>query len=307
MSVMKYDYTWSHILLFAKVCGRIDDGDSVTASWVEVTEDHNILTFPFTLWPLTYRTCEVTTSPAMCSPIHISSDDLSCNYDVKLFKCNEVMLICFQDKPCGTTCDHPCIAEVDGDGLAQESNHVDNHSFSKTEALLPCHVAHCYYRVEKKIKDAFYQLEGNIECVICIGHGTSASMASCLASDMSRSYEAEKEFLGLDVKRVVVDFIGFSDSVVASPTYWEQCCSCIDVYISVVFKDHLKLKKAFPGTVRMIVNPRSIDVTIERSEKTLRSPSVSSLLHRMKPKTSKDISDYISALDKKINVPLFKR
>lgn len=308
---MKYKYTWRHILLFAKICGRIDDGDSVTASWVQVTEDHNMQTFPFTLWPLTYRTCEVTTPPAMCSPIHISSDELGCNYDVKIFKCNEVVIICFQDKSFGTTtCDHPCLAELDG--VEEESNHVDHHSCSKTEALLPCYVAHCYHRVEKRTKDAFYQLEENVECVVCIGHGASASMASCLASDLSRSYEEEKEFLGLDVKRVVVDFAGFSDAVVASPTYWDQCCSCIDEYISLGFEDSWG-KKPFPGNVRMIVNPRTNHVTIERSQKRVGSPSMS-LYKRMTNKSSKKpkgpgghISDYISALDKKINVPLYKR
>ena len=95
---MKYDYSWNHILLLAKICARIDDEDSVTASWVQTTEEHNRLTFPFTLWPLSYRTCEVTTSPAMCSPVSIPSTDSACNYSVKIFKCNEVIIICIQNQ-----------------------------------------------------------------------------------------------------------------------------------------------------------------------------------------------------------------
>ncbi|CAM9208856.1 unnamed protein product, partial [Pylaiella littoralis] len=302
---MKHKYTWNHILLFAKVCGQVDDGDSVTASWVRVTEDHNMQTFPFTLWPLTYRTCEVTTSPAMCSPIHLSSEELGCNYDVKIYKCNEVMIVCFQDKPSDSVCQHPCIVDLD-DATADET-HVDHHSCSKTEPLLPCHVVHCYHQMETRIKDAFYQLEKNIESVVCIGHGASATMAVCLASDMSRTYETEKDFLGLDARRVVVDVVGFSDSVVASPAYWDRFCSFIDEYISLGFANSAK-SASYPGVVKMVVNPRSNHVTVDRSQGPVRAPSV---FRRLKTKTksskssaapSEHISDYIQALDKKIAV-----
>ena len=210
LELMKYEYTWSHLLLLAKVCGKIDDDDSATASWVQITEEHNRQTFPFTLWPLTYRTCEVTTSPAMCTPVHVRTTD----YSVKVFKANEVVIVCIQDSSRGgsrdSACSHPCLAEFDGDnhtGSGAELlwcdavNHVDNHSLSKSEPLLPCHAAHRYNRMKTKVNDVIYDIQDNVECVICTGYGEAAAMASCVACDMSRSYEAEKEFLGLETVR----------------------------------------------------------------------------------------------------------
>lgn len=326
---MKYRYTWNHILLFAKICGRIDDRDSVTASWVQITEDHNTQTFPFTMWPLTYRTCEVVTSPAICSPVQIPSDDSVCNYTVKIFKCNEVVIICIQNGTCDNTCDHPCIAEPDdeleseGDDTDVHADHAEHHSCSKTEPLLPCHVAHCYRRIKAMINDAFYEVQENVECVICVGHGASASMASCLASDMSRTYEAEKEFLGLDTRRLTVDYVGFSDSVVASLAYWDKYSSCIEKYISVVFGDSVTAKKpSSDKTGSMVVNPCSSRVTIDELSTTTptlkRRVSLYQKIIKSNKKENtdsgntatkpidagKDISDYISALTKKINLPL---
>lgn len=340
---MKYDYSWNHILLLAKICARIDDEDSVTASWVQTTEEHNQLTFPFTLWPLSYRTCEVTTSPAMCSPVHIPSTDSACNYSVKIFKCNEVIIICIQNKhhSCDEGCGHPCLAELDGvvddeSGHTEASDntesdtrdigtHADHHSFSKIEPLLPCHTAHCYHRMKTVIKDAFYAIQENVECVICTGHGTAARIASCLASDMSRTYEAEREFLGLESRRVGVDFVGFSDYVVASPLYWEECSSFIDKYICIAFDGCAAAVKASTNLdTNMIVNPRcsrvSIDSVSTHSHRRTISRSMS-VLHRMTKKRKdkndsstdksserdRHISDFVSALTNKITLPIKPR
>lgn len=324
---MKYEYTWNHILLLAKICAKIDDEDSLTASWVQTTEEHNRQTFPFTIWPLTYRTCEVTTSPALCSPIHIPVTGTACNFSVKLLKCNEVMIICVQCHSWDKRCSHPCLADCDGtDGNESEDtdasddnqgfdNHVDRHSLSSTEPLVPCHIAHCYHYLKSKINNAFYASQEDVECVICTGHGEAAAMASCLASDMSKTYEAEKEFLGLDNKRVCVDFIGFSDNVVASEAYWIQRASCIDNYISVVFesagKSHAMMNKG------MVVNPRCTRVTIDTLPDKLQKPGLSrsrSMLQKFSKKKDgvasntsghdRHISDYVSALNNKINLPL---
>ena len=324
---MKYDYTWNHLLLLAKICGRVDDSDSVTASWIEITEEHNRQTFPFTLWPLTYRTCEVTTSPAMCSPIHIKTAD----YTVKMYKCNEVIIICIQDgfeeSPRQSICDHPCLADVDTDDEADENstgsitesdNHVDHHSLSKRDPLLPCHVAHRYHRMKTGVNDVFYDIQENVQCVICIGHGAAAEVASCLAADMGRTYVAEMEFLGLDTPRVCVDFVGFSDAVVASRAYWDENGSCIDQYISVVFES---CAAATTSDKKLVANPRSTRVTIDTLPTTLltntssisRSMSFFKIRKGKKEKQPVDnpknnpfrhISDYISALNKKINLPM---
>jgi hypothetical protein len=325
---MKYRYTWNHVLLLAKICGRIDDEDSVTASWVQITEEHNRQTFPFTLWPLTYRTCEVTTSPAMCSPVHIPSADSMCNYGVKMFRCNEVMIICIQTRECGRVCVDPCLAELDGvtddesedtddtaDGPDDDThgtkNHVNHHCRSTKEALLPCHTAHSYHRLKTRIKDAFYASQENVDSIICTGHGAAATIASCLASDMSRTYEAEREFLGLQMRRVCVDFVGFSDNVVASSVYWSECSSCINEYISITFES---TETASTKTGKMVTNPRCTHVTIDTATPSSRltlSRSVS-MIHRIrkkKPEKSsgfkmeRNISDYIAALNRKIMLP----
>lgn len=336
---MKYRYTWNHIFLFARICGQVDDEDSLTASWVRITEEHNSQTFPFTLWPLSYRTCEVTMSPAMCSPVHISSSDSACDYDAKIFKCNEVVIICIQKAVRDGVCEHACVADLDLDideefdetgaaGAKEETaigvcqmNHADHHRGSKDVPLLPCHVAHCYHGAKAAIKDAYYAIEDGTECVICTGHGAGASMASCLASDMSRAYDAEKDFLGLDTRRVEVDFVGFLDKssscVVASPAYWDEHSSCIGEYISVVLEGCGAAGTRKKASGDMICKPRSSLVTLatpsslEKSSSTSLSRSVSmfqSLRRKTTYKKDKEstcgISEYIAAIKTNIEIQL---
>lgn len=324
---MKYEYTWNHLLLLARVCGKTDDDDSVTASWVQITEEHNRQTFPFTLWPLTYRTCEVTTSPAMCTPVQVRTTD----YVVKVIKANEVVIVCIQDSiqdsSRDSVCSHPCLAEFDGDGhtgsgaellSSDAENHVDKHSLSKSEPLLPCHAAHCYNRMKTKVNDVIYDMQDNVECVICTGFGEAAAMASCVACEMSRSYEAEREFLGLETTRVLVDFVGFSDRVVASPMYWKQNSASIDQYILVVFEGQVATTATTADN--LVVNPRSVRVTIDALPAN--PPAISrsmSVLAKFRDKTiwekktktktkqpkkaARRISEYIMALNNRVNLP----
>lgn len=315
---MKYEYTWNHLLLLAKVCGRIDDEDSATASWVQITEEHNQQTFPFTLWPLTYRTCEVTTSPAMCTPVHIRTTDCS----VKMYKSNEVVIICIQDKIQNSSrdsvCRHPCVADFDGgndDG--DHENHVDKHCLSQHEPLIPCHEAHCYNRIKTRVTDAFYEIQENVECVICTGHGEAAAMASCLASDMSQTYEDEKEFLGLEATRVAVDFVGFSNPVFASATYWDKQSASIDQYILVDFNNRASTcEKSTSADTELVINPRCMLLTIDAFQtKTLPMSRSTSVFNKIINKTKRDkkpkqpkyfvrhITEYIQALNKRITLP----
>ncbi|CAN0577846.1 unnamed protein product [Ectocarpus sp. 12 AP-2014] len=328
---MKYEYTWNHLLLLARVCGKTDDDDSVTASWVEITEEHNRQTFPFTLWPLTYRTCEVTTSPAMCTPVQVRTTD----YTVKVFKANEVVVVCiqdscqdsFQDSSRDSVCSHPCLAELDGDNhagsgdellLSDAENHVDKHSLSKSDPLLPCHAAHRYNRMKTKVNDVICDIQDSVEYIICTGYGEAAAMASCVACDMSRSYEAEKEFLGLATTRVLVDFVGFSDCVVASPTYWKQNSTSIDQYILVVFEGQPAKTKwsSVASTANLVANPYSLRVTIDALAANPLAVSRSmSVLTKLRDKTKRErktkqphksvrsISEYVIALNNKIHLP----
>ncbi len=313
---MKHRYTWNHLLLLAKICGQADTEDSVTASWVKTTEEHNQLTFPFTLWPLTYRTCEVTTSPAMCSPLYLSTSDLLCDYTVKMIRCNEVVIICIQSSSSSSSskvCNRPCRAEIHDDANGP-GDHDKNHDCLSSSALLPCHTAHCFHLIKHRIKDAFYAMqEEDTKSVICVGHGSAAGMASCLASDMSTTYEAERDFLGLEKKRVSVDFVGFSDKVLASPAYWNEHSSYIDNFITVVFEDGTAVNDK---STLMTHNPRCSRLTIDKSSLLLQrsntSVSRSISLFRMRGKQKKDVdpehadrhlSQYILALKKKIYVP----
>ena len=327
---MKYEYTWNHLLLLAKLCGKTEDDDSVTASWVQITEEHNRQTFPFTLWPLTYRTCEVTTSPAMCSPVAVRTTD----YVVKVIKANEVVIVCIQDSKQDSlrdsVCSHPCLAEfVDGDshtGSGDEllssdaGSHVDKHSLSKSEPLLPCHAAHGYNRMKTKVNDVIYDIQDNIECVICTGFGEAAAMASCVACDMSRSYEAEREFLGLETTRVLVDFVGFSGRVVASPTYWKQNGMSINQYMLIMFAGEAGEAATIGTADNLVVNPSSVRVTIDASPANPASLSRSmSVLAKFRDRTkwekntktktkqpkkaARRISEYIVALNNRIILP----
>ena len=316
VKLMKHAYTWSHINLFAKICAKIDNEESVTASWVQTTEEHNKQTFPFTLWPLTYRTCEVTTSPAMCSPVHIASTDSVCDYHVKIIRCNEVVIICIQEGSCGNVCDHPCISDLNGVAYKDVNNndtesyinHANHHCTSEDESLLPCHAAHCYHQIKDGINDAFFSVQDGTESVICIGHGAGATMASCLAADISQIYEEERGFLGLDSKRVSVDFVGFSDFVVASPAYWNRCS--IDSYISISL-DVCSTPAKTPAL--MVRNPRSLRVIINDPPSLSRSVSLFDKLKNINKKNSRqpkdrdrdhDISEYVAALNKKILLPV---
>lgn len=259
----------------------------------------------------------------MCTTVHIPSTDATCDYNVTLLKCNEVVIICIQENSCGNPCRHPCRADLGGaideetgeaDSEVSFDNHEGQHSYSKAEPLLPCHAAHRYHRMKTDINDAFYAIQDSTENVICISHGAGATMASCLASDMSRTYEAEKEFLGLETRRVVVDFVGFSDNVVASPAYWDECSYCIDNYVCITFE---ACATATNASANMIRNPRCSRVVIDTLSPLTKTPSISrsmSVLNKFRGKNRKDkffetskdvdrhISEYISALNAKINL-----
>ena len=306
---MKYNYTWNHLLLFAKICGGINDGDSVTASWVNIIEEHHAKTFPFTLWPLTYRTSDVTTSPSISSPIYITSKELNCAYEVKMYRCNEVIIICIQHntsfKDC-TKCTSPRNYDL---GECDDKDHHKMHSVSLDKPLLPCSVAHCYYKIKTIILERLEEFQEDEDekpkCIICIGHDFSAAMASCLANDIGKVYETQREFLGLEEKEIDVDFIGFSSPILASSVYWKNFEGSIDKYITVHDKrDKIKTN----SKVRMIVNPNCSNIIIEKPIKQKRHSSIINmniLQQRVEDITkSLCINEYVSLLDSKIKISI---
>lgn len=112
------------------------------------------------------------------------------------------------------------------------------------------------------------------------------------------------------------DFVGFSDNVVASRVYWNECSSCIDEYISITFES---TERASTIKGKMVTNPRCTHVTIDTlatpSSRMTLSRSVS-MMHRITKKKKerlpekssefgieRSISDYIAALNRKIMLP----
>lgn len=323
---MRQEYTWNHVLLLAKICGCRDREEHATASWVNITEEHNRRTFPFTLWPLSYRTCDVTTSPAMCSPVYVTSDKPGPEYVVKLIKCNEVVIVCFQydPDPLGSQCEHPSVAESDGsesedledssDADVDYNNHQDTHSDRETSALLPCYISRLYNHMKLRLKDEFYDMQEGVQTIICTGYGGGAALASCFASDMSRVYDKERDFLALDAKTVDVDFVGFHEPVVASPAYWEELCSGIDDYISVSFEGLSMSKQnlfATTGNNKVVacINPRTLVVKLSAPEPLKSQSPFQSMVVALKKRgrgtptePGRNVSDYIAALEKKMSL-----
>ena len=83
---MKYKYTWSHLKLFAQICGYPDTSSTIGENWVKILEKQQEQVFPFTLWPLTYRTSTLMASPAILTPTVSNINTHSCEMIVKLYR-----------------------------------------------------------------------------------------------------------------------------------------------------------------------------------------------------------------------------
>lgn len=301
---MKHRYTWNHISLFAKLCERVDDSDSTTASWINIVEDHHSTTFPFTLWPLSYRTSDVTTSPSICSPVLLRFPGDVCDITVKIYVCNEVIVICVQNGTLSedesSTCEIP--STVTSDRVTKHSLH---HCEDMSRGLLPCNVARAYSIVKSEVLSHVYKShktssdsKEGIKCVMCVGYGFSASIASCLASEIGKTYETQKDFLGLENKLVGVDFVGFSNPPTASRGFWLTTAGYVDNYISV---NEIEAKSSRSGS--MIPKPDMVHATVgdwgsnRRSKPMLKIRSKKGGGKRREPL---DISEYIAEIDRKI-------
>lgn len=302
---MKHPYTWNHISLFAKLCENIDDNYSITASWINIVENHHATTFPFTLWPLTYRTSDVNTSPSICSPIFLQFPGTVCDIAVKIYVCNEVIIVCVQNDDIFDEEDSNCVAPCGTSGLSSitTSDHRQRHCEDENSRLLPCNVSAVYPRIKEEVLPHIYtshmESRGSIDCVIFVGHGFSASIASCLASDIGRTFESQKEHLGLDKKLVEVDFVGFASTPLASSGYWKSVGVSIDNYISVDLTGG-KIPKQI-----LITNPLCSYLVVGERNKHRRSGSVMKIRSRFGGEKNSysrttSIRDILSQLSKKI-------
>lgn len=301
---MKYSYTWNHIALFAKLCKTIDDDDSVTSSWIKIVESHHASTFPFTLWPLKYRTSDVTTSPSICSPVIMSFIDCQPEIHVKIYVSNEVIIVCVQNgKIYDNICEVPSLIQTKSN-TNDHSCHVDE--AKRAEALLPCTINKVYSLIKDDVLRHIYrciyesqnETTESIRCVICTGHGMSSSLASCLASDMGNQYETQKEFLGLEERSVNIDFVGFSSPPLGSRKYWESHHGHIDNYISI--------GETFSKPVRngvMVSNPFVSYVSLNEKNRNKVSMSMSNIRSKISSDKKQDnlkITEYIECIEKKI-------
>jgi hypothetical protein len=310
---MPHPYTWNHLLLFAKLCEKVDDDDSTTASWIEIVEEHHSTTFPFTLWPLSYRTSDVTTSPSICSPMLFNLTTPVCDVSVKIYVCNEVIMVIVQngtlsrDKDTGSLCNLPCKASG---GVSEDHvlDHVLDHREDKGEGLIPCNTKRVYGAIKSSVLPHIYRTHkensdpsGGVDRVICVGFGFSSGIASCVATDVGKTYETQRQFLGLEEKAVSVDFVGFSSLPLASGKFWERTSGYIDRYVTASDKE--------VGTNRpgMMMTPRprvTHSVVVGRAAE----PSSRSLF-RMKSKKGDvknhqemGVSDYISEINGRIRL-----
>lgn len=238
---MIYRYTWSHILLLANICGCKDTEETVTDNWVKMLENQHEQTFPFTLWPLTYRTSTMIASPGMSSPsiLNISygkrenknSAPSTCEVTVKFYKSNEVLIICFQ--------------------CNDNSQEILN---DKTA------IVKVYDKVNiktMKVLTMFQDVEPDkeLKCIICTGYGMGATFATLMAHDLAREFDDEAHFLELKAPKTSVDCVCFSMPEMGNEDYWKEFESLVDKHITIRHMDEEDI--TFPKSCMFIGNKRT--------------------------------------------------
>lgn len=204
-------YSWAHILLFARMC-RPRQGN-ITAEWVKLMEEHHASTFPFTLWPLSYRTSSIISSSAIESPILLSSVVLKVPFEVGLYTCNEVVVVCVKKNNNSDPCPESGIQEHMMDRFLK----IKDKTMSALNGIL-CH-----------------DQGDEIKRIVCTGYRECSFLASCLSKEIVDLYDEEKEFMGLNKRRVNVEYIGFSDPLYTNRAYWKDFVHKIDNELTIGF------------------------------------------------------------------------
>lgn len=241
---MMYRYTWSHILLFAQMCNCDDTNDTVTDNWVNMLENQHEKIFPFTLWPLTYRTSAVIASTSLLSPfvtnvvLQKGKQDQS-KIVVKFYRSNEVLIMCFQHvvgnnehSMCAEQCMFRTDKIVGGHG---------EHSSDNTKSLVPCGIMSMYAKVKKKAMVELLKCRENdgksISCIVCTGYDTGAVLAGFMACDLANDFRMEAEFMELENPLITVDCVSFSIPGVGNEKYWKEFDSLVDEHLNVKHKE----------------------------------------------------------------------
>ena len=233
---MKYKYTWSHLKLFAQICGYPDTSSTIGENWVKILEEQQEQVFPFTLWPLTYRTSTLMASPAILTPTVSNINMNSCEMIVKLYRSNEVIVICFlhqnqKEEMCNELCSFNSIGS-----LCNEHEHLSHEKID--EALVKCGLLHVYKKLKKKVIKQLNKCrrssgdEDDISCIICTGFGNGAAMANFMSMDLSTEFKELQDFMDQG-PHIIVDCVTFSSPYLGNRKYWLDFESLIDGHIDV--------------------------------------------------------------------------
>lgn len=250
--IMIYTYTWNHILLFAQMCNCEDTKSTVTDNWVKMLESQQETIFPFTLWPLTYRTSAVIASTSLLSPsvstVSSKKGEDVCRIILKIYRSNDVIIMCFQhegnhESACLELCKFNTDTVKEGHGV---------HSSDKTHSLVPCGLMKMYNRIKKKamIELTKFRTPGESDsafsCIVCTGHEMGAALATFMACDLANEFKSEAEFMGLDKPMITVDCVCFSIPKIANETYWEEFDSLVDKHVSIKHKQEIPVDHPKP-------------------------------------------------------------
>lgn len=243
---MIYKYTWNHLKLFAQICGCDDDNSSsIGENWVKILEKQQEQTFPFTLWPLTYRTSTLMASPSIISPtisnIHLNHE---CEMRVKFYRSNEVIVVCFthfKGEGEGLTkipeenenCEKMCVFDT----MSKTQNHDGDETH---DSLVKCGMLTLYKQLKRKVLRQLRKCREQpsdmpVSCIICTGHGVGAAMANFMSMDLSTEFKMEQDFMNVDSPTIVVDCVTFSSPHLGNTRYWQQFESLIDGHINVQY------------------------------------------------------------------------
>lgn len=280
---MIYTYTWNHILLFAQMCDCTDTKSTVTENWVKMLENQQERIFPFTLWPLTYRTSAVIASTSLLSPSVVTTKkDDSCRVVLKIYRSNDVIIMCFQHvgNHNGTSCPQLCKFNTD-----EITKGHGSHSSNKKHPLVPCGLMNTYSRIKKKAMIELTKFRSigdsgkSFSCIVCIGYEIGAVLATFMASDLANEFKSEAEFMGLEQPEISVDCVCFSIPKVANDTYWEEFDSLVDEHVSVKHREEVPVENPKPTifvgnkTVPLKTRP-SYFIKLSKKNKQHQVPSV---------------------------------
>ena len=279
---MKYRYTWGHLKLFAQLCGHHETSSTIGENWVKILEEQQEQVFPFTLWPLTYRTSTLMASPAILTPTVSNIDTKSCKMNVKFYRSNEVVVICFihinnNEELCNEFCLFNTMCET-----VSHDEHISHIQLG--ESLVKCGMLSMYKKLKKKVIKQLSKCRkedsenDDVSCIICTGFGIGAAMANFMSMDLSSEFRDLQDFMD-EGPQIIVDCVTFSSPNLGNTKYWLDFESFIDGHIDVQHIDGKEKK-------------RNSLILGEEDQETV-------MMGRA-PKKNINIKTYIEEIDKKI-------